>query len=151
MLYRCIYASTLSADITADAAPEVLREIERQSADNNLRKRVSGILLSTDRQFVQILEGSNRSLSGLIQALYGDPRHSHMVLMEFVAVERRVFPEWTMKWAPVKRRPELASPVWDPEKLTAQAILSLAKSVRAGLAPARPSVLRSQDALYLEG
>jgi hypothetical protein len=133
MLYRCIYASTLSPTIGDDAVFGLLSQIEEQSARNNARMKLSGILLSFDRHFMQVLEGSNRSISTLISTLCGDPRHTDMLLIELVAVERRVFPEWTMKWAPVKRRPDFAASAWNPDKLTAQAILSLAKSVRAGL------------------
>lgn len=129
----------------------MLAEIERQSARNNGRARVSGILLSTDRHFIQILEGTNRALSSLIGTLYLDERHTDMLLVELVAVERRVFPEWTMKWAPLKRRPEFAASVWHPDKLTAQAILSLAKRVRAGFSTtkAAPYPATAENEVYL--
>lgn len=133
MLYRCIYASTLSPTVSDDVVFDVLKEIEEQAARNNARRKLSGILLSIDRHFMQILEGSNRSISSLINALYRDPRHTDMLLVELIAAERRVFPEWTMKWAPLKRRPDFAASAWNPDKLNAQAIMSLAKSVRAGL------------------
>lgn len=151
MLYRCIYTSTLSPEFPDHAVPDVLAEIERQSAPNNGRARISGILLSTDRHFMQILEGTNRALSSLIGTLYLDERHTDMLLMEMVAVDRRVFPEWTMKWAPLKRRPDFAAPVWNPDKLTAQAILSLAKRVRAGLPTTRanPTAVPAGTDVYL--
>jgi len=151
VLYRCIYTSTLAPAVSDAAIPEVLAEIERQSAVNNGRARISGILLSTERHFMQILEGTNRALSSLIDNLYRDERHTDMLLMEMVSVERRVFPEWTMKWAPLKTRPEFAASVWNPDKLTAQAILHLAKRVRAGLPTTRaaPDLVPADTEVYL--
>lgn len=152
MLYRCIYASTLSPAIGDDAVFEVLKKIEEQSTRNNARMNLSGILLSVDRHFIQILEGSNRSISNLISTLYRDQRHADLLLVELIAAERRVFPEWTMKWAPLKRRPEFADSAWNPDKLSAKAILSLAKSVRAGLTTRSktPVARQSQTEVYLD-
>lgn len=152
MLYRCIYTSTLPPAIADDAIFDVLTEIEQQSSRNNARMKLSGILLSFDRTFLQILEGSNRSISALVGSLYRDPRHTDMLLVELVAADRRVFPEWTMKWAPLKRRPDFAASAWNPDKLTAQAILGLAKSVRAGLTTHRaaPAVSQTRAGVYLD-
>lgn len=135
MLYRCIYASKLSDAIDEHATFDTLTQIESQSARNNARLKLTGILLSVDRHFLQVLEGSNRSISALLGKLFTDARHSDMLLVELVPIERRLFPEWTMKWAPLKRRPEFVASGWTPENLKAPAILSLAKSIRAGINP----------------
>ncbi|PTM46463.1 BLUF domain-containing protein [Phreatobacter oligotrophus] len=135
MLYRCIYASKLSDAIDEHATFDTLTQIEGQSARNNARLKLTGILLSVDRHFLQVLEGSNRSISTLLGKLFTDQRHSDILLVELVPVDRRLFPEWTMKWAPLKRRPDFVASGWTPENLKAPAILSLAKSIRAGVNP----------------
>lgn len=138
MLYRCIYVSKLASDIGDDALRDVLAAIARTSSRNNRIMRLSGLLLSIDRMFIQILEGNNRQLTKLIGTLYGDDRHTDMAIVEFIAVERRIFPDWSMKVAPVRRRPEATVTDRGPEKLTAGAILNLAKAVRAGLKTTEP-------------
>jgi hypothetical protein len=133
MLYRCIYASRLAHSIDDASVESVLAKIEMDASRKNEALKLSGMLLSVDRHFMQILEGSNRAISALLGRLYSDQRHTDIILLEFIAVEHRIFPEWSMKSAPVKRRPDFAGSVWNSDKLTAQAILNLAKSIRAGL------------------
>ena len=133
MLYRCIYASRLADSVSDESTFETLSQIEAQSARNNAQMKLGGILLSVDRHFMQVLEGTNRSISALLGKLYVDQRHSDILLVELVPVDRRLFPDWTMKWAPLNRRPEFVASGWKPENLNAAAILSLAKSVRAGI------------------
>jgi hypothetical protein len=133
MLYRCIYASRLAQSIDDASVESVLAKIEADASRNNEALKLSGMLLSVDRHFMQILEGGNRAISSLLGRLYSDQRHTDIVILEFINVDHRVFPEWSMKSAPVKRRPDFVGSAWNSDKLTAQAILNLAKTIRAGL------------------
>jgi len=151
MLHRCIYVSKVSATIDNDSLRGTLMRIANTSYRKNKIARLSGILLSIDRQFMQILEGDNQTITALLGSIIGDDRHSDMAILEFIPTERRIFPEWSMKVAPVRRSSSTAVE-WGSNKITAGAILNLAKTVRAGLrAPGNSQALADMaEEVYID-
>ncbi len=72
------------SDILAEARPA------------NARDGVTGVLTAVDGWFVQIIEGSDAALDGLLAKLLRDPRHSDLMIIERRATAVRRFGDWDM-------------------------------------------------------
>lgn len=57
---------------------------------------LTGILLYSDRHFVQILEGENAVVNARFERIAADPRHHDVALILREETTERQFPKWTM-------------------------------------------------------
>jgi hypothetical protein len=73
-----------------------LNAIVHQAAVNNARAGVTGVLVSSDDAFIQLLEGPRQALSDLLRRLYADDRHRDIRLVDFRMIEKRVTGPWAM-------------------------------------------------------
>jgi hypothetical protein len=92
-LSRLLYFSRSAIDMGDSKA---LNAIVRQAAVNNARNGVTGVLVSSDDAFIQLLEGPRQALSDLLSRLYADPRHCDLRMVDFRMVEKRVTELWAM-------------------------------------------------------
>ncbi|WP_276309850.1 BLUF domain-containing protein [Chromatocurvus halotolerans] len=81
----------------------VLKEILQEASDRNMRRAVTGLLISDEEYFLQILEGRLAVLSGLFEKIYKDHRHYDVRLVLFHAVDSRLFKKWSMGSLPAAR------------------------------------------------
>lgn len=94
MLVRLIYISYASKDMS-DAD---IQQILEKSQINNKSRRVTGLLMYSERYFLQCLEGERRDVNQTYLRISGDPRHSKCVLIDYSEVSSRLFPTWSMDY-----------------------------------------------------
>lgn len=92
MLSQYLYIST---------APTLPREdvdaILDASARNNPVRGITGLLLFNGRNFLQLLEGEESEVLGLMETITADPRHSGVSILDRREISARSCPAWAMK------------------------------------------------------
>ena len=95
MVFQLAYCSVSNSDIT----PALLDDILTVSIRNNLREDVTGVLLSHDRMFFQVLEGDRDVVRRRFDRIDRDDRHGAIAVMCETEADSRCFPDWTMGFA----------------------------------------------------
>lgn len=93
MLVRLIYISYAHTEIS-EAELNVILE---QSRINNGKKKITGLLMNSDRYFFQCLEGERRDVNQTYLRIAADTRHAKCMLIDFSQVNSRLFPVWSME------------------------------------------------------
>lgn len=75
---------------------EALLALLQQSLNNNRRLGVTGLLLYSNRTFLQALEGDENVVGPLYEKIMRDPRHTDIKSLNRKSIERRQYEEWTM-------------------------------------------------------
>ncbi len=90
---------------TSMAAPQFdatqLEPLLKQARDNNQRIAVTGMLLYSDGNFFQVLEGEEPLLFKLFEIISTDSRHRKVVKILQEPIARRAFSDWSMGFAEV--------------------------------------------------
>lgn len=95
MVYQLAYCSIATPGFT----PEVLDAILVTARRHNGRHGLTGVLMYSNRQFFQILEGDRSSVSALMGRIAKDPRHKAVTIMWEGEVDERSFSDWSMGYA----------------------------------------------------
>ena len=90
---RLIYRSTCSASFLPN---EDLRSLVHQSADHNAEQGITGLLLLSGDQFLQVLEGPDTAVNRLFNRIIRDTRHHDVALIAFEQIGPRYFDDWCM-------------------------------------------------------
>ena len=91
-MLQLVYASAA----TPQFSPDDLLGILRVSRRNNTAVGVTGALLYSGGNFMQVLEGPEGRVIGTFQRIQKDPRHRGLLVMLRQTIEERQFPEWSM-------------------------------------------------------
>ena len=89
-LFQVVYHSISLTD--ADGEKEILKT----SRLNNMKKSISGCLISSNGEFLQILEGPRPVIMDLIALIQTDKRHKEFSIMKMCMIKERMFENWTM-------------------------------------------------------
>ncbi len=92
MLVRCLYASR----IPKAQSPAALRAILESSRKNNTKHGITGILVSTNDSFIQVLEGGRSQVCETYNHIAQDKRHSDVTILSFEEITQRNFEGWSM-------------------------------------------------------
>jgi hypothetical protein len=92
LLSHLLYVSAAAAGVNRGA----VTTIHRQSAANNAKRGVTGLLLYGRGNFIQLLEGDLTVVTDLYAKVARDPRHADVRTLFAGPAERRVFPSWAM-------------------------------------------------------
>lgn len=92
-LMRLIYRS----DATQPVDRKMLRDIESTSQQYNQAHEITGLLVATDHQFLQVLEGPREALNQLYLRIVQDPRHRNCIILTYHKLVRRGFEAWSMR------------------------------------------------------
>jgi hypothetical protein len=96
-LVRLAYISTwLLADDPNERRQ--VADILLTSRRNNDESEVTGVLLATDHNFSQVLEGERQAVEATYERIARDPRHKDIVLILYESIEVRRFPDWAMAY-----------------------------------------------------
>ncbi|MDP8222681.1 MAG: BLUF domain-containing protein [Candidatus Lernaella stagnicola] len=77
---------------------EEIGRLAVQSAEDNVEREITGVLMTSGGMFFQVIEGPDAVIDELYAKITGDPRHKHVLLLSAEAgVETRIFPDWAMK------------------------------------------------------
>ena len=135
-LYQLFYQSQATGSLPA---LEQLRAILDHSRAYNAAQHITGVLLSSEGYFVQLLEGPEAAVRTLYASIKQDPRHRRVRLVREQAVARRSFPHWHMGFGQVAAA-ELARVVQAVQlrttgrtpRLTDSTLRTLWQAIRAG-------------------
>jgi Sensors of blue-light using FAD len=93
--------TVLSQYLYISTAPTLGREevdaILATSARNNPARGITGLLLFNGRNFLQLLEGEESEVAGLMERITNDPRHSGVSVLDHRGIDVRTCPDWAMK------------------------------------------------------
>jgi hypothetical protein len=91
-LHQIIYISTANPDLTEDALLELLAASQRRNAERD----ITGLLLHSDGNIIQVIEGPETVIKALYRKIAGDSRHRGVALISSRAVKHRDFPNFKM-------------------------------------------------------
>ncbi len=94
-MYYLIYISTAVRPM----GQEDLVEILTKSRDNNLRDKITGLLLYADGNFIQVLEGTRENVLATYYKIILDVRHKNIIKLVSDPLAKRVFSNWSMGFA----------------------------------------------------
>ena len=95
MLFHLIYVSTSVLPMTEDQLETLLRQCRARNGG----KRVTGMLLYKNGQFVQVLEGAEPDVMEIFRDIEDDLRHKGVDVLRAEYIQHRDFPDWTMGFA----------------------------------------------------
>lgn len=84
------------------SVPE-LASFLKKIRDKNLADSITGLLLYSDGNFMQLIEGSDEAVSRTFSRIQSDPRHKGIIKLLDEAIDQRVFPDWKMAFLRVTR------------------------------------------------
>ncbi len=93
-LHRLIYLSR--STLAAETRAAELQAILNRSRKANHLAGITGILLSSRGYFCQVIEGMLQPLELLFETIQLDARHTDVTVLEFAAVQQRLFADWHM-------------------------------------------------------
>ena len=89
-----VYSSTAASPFT-DAELAALLTVSRH---NNARAGLTGMLITRQDRFLQVLEGPEPQVEALMTKISGDSGHHDVRILLKETIEQRQFPEWTMSF-----------------------------------------------------
>ena len=94
VLKRVRYISEFSGVLS----PDELRQVAADSARNNKREQITGLLISAENLFFQLLEGPPEAVDECYRRIKEDPRHTNVLFLGMeVGDLDRLCPDWDMK------------------------------------------------------
>lgn len=97
-LYRLIYTSSRRAKCDDTEIEKILNSCKK----NNPHENISGILLHSEKRFVQYLEGDKDKIMELFENIKQDSRHGGVNLRDYSPISEKKFPSWNMGYKDVK-------------------------------------------------
>ena len=91
-MYRIVYVSAA----THSFSKTDLLELLAKAREKNQRLGITGMLLYKDGDFIQLLEGDQQAVKGLLNTISADPRHTGTIVMIEEEVDGRLFGDWSM-------------------------------------------------------
>lgn len=99
---RLIYKSKVSPELKE---PGKLKDLAEKASSNNLELGVTGLLLLTGDQILQVLEGPGRFVNQLYNRIINDPRHTEVELISYERVDAALFYDWNMRFMDLRKMP----------------------------------------------
>lgn len=89
-----------------------INDLLKVSRANNLENNITGLLLYSDGNFMQIIEGLKDDVDKTYQKIVNDTRHKNIILIANKAIKERSFVDWNMGFSVVdpkflKKHPEI--------------------------------------------
>ena len=91
-LHQIIYISTANRELTEDALLELLSASQKRNA----AKEITGLLLHSDGNIIQVIEGPEAAAKALYEKIAADNRHRGVTLISSRSIDQRDFPEFKM-------------------------------------------------------
>ncbi len=92
-MYRLIYKSKSIQEIDWQTVEDILHASEK----GNEEHEISGLLLSTNTHFLQIIEGKYEDVNDIFMKIAKDERHNQIKLICFEVIDARLFSGWGMR------------------------------------------------------
>jgi hypothetical protein len=100
-IFQLLYLSSARPELTEDALLKILSESQKRNAS----REITGLLLHSDGNIIQIIEGTESTVEALFSKIESDSRHNQVMVLSRKFVESRDCPEFKMgfKRASVQR------------------------------------------------
>jgi len=98
-LHRLVYTSVRKPNCTDEEIRKILASCEK----NNPGKNITGVLLHSDKRFIQYIEGDGETIRNLYDHIEDDPRHAGVNLRSFEQIPERKFGSWHMGYKDVSK------------------------------------------------
>jgi Xaa-Pro aminopeptidase len=92
MIFQLCYLSTAARDMQREDLVDLLRVSRRKNEELG----ITGLLLYSGDQFIQLLEGDETAVRALYALIAKDERHCDVTLVYEEHAEARECPDWTM-------------------------------------------------------
>jgi len=99
MVFQLVYLSYGQNDLTANH----LQEIARHAAEKNQTLNITGILLYSEGNILQVLEGAEEVVENLFSKIVDDDRHAGAIVMLRKHADKREFGHWSMGFRAVEK------------------------------------------------
>jgi hypothetical protein len=127
-LVQLIYVSSEKRPLSDDELDKILESCVRQ----NTLSGVTGMLLYSEGNFLQVLEGSEAAIEETYQRICQDARHTNFFLLSKEEIPQREFSAWQMGFRRLSKLDAKNSPDYaplfengfDPQQLTTQSGLA---------------------------
>jgi len=96
-MIHIIYASVETQDFSSAQLTELLQKARVKNEDLHL----TGMLLYSDGNFFQVLEGEPDSVDGMYKKLQLDKRHRQLTMIVREPIAKRYFADWSMGFSSV--------------------------------------------------
>ena len=125
LLIRAVYLSEVNI-AGSELLPQI-RAIHEVATRRNGEAGITGVLLFSDRFFLQMLEGPRLRVTETLGRIFADHRHDNIRLCRAEEVHSRMFPNWSMRL--VDRDPNFRlndrQQVFDPSMASADEIVAM--------------------------
>ena len=91
-LIHLVYVSFANKSLTEKELESLLTEIRKKNAQQN----VTGLLLYNDLNFIQVIEGTKKTIHKVFNSIEQDSRHTNVVKLLEEPIKKRAFPDWSM-------------------------------------------------------
>lgn len=92
MLSHLVYVSARTPKCTEEEIQKILDSCRK----NNSGLGITGVLLYSNAQFVQYIEGDYKTLIALYDKIKKDDRHKNAIMISSAPIPERIFPSWQM-------------------------------------------------------
>lgn len=91
-LYELVYTSVPTRDLSSSELETLLKRAQL----NNDTHGITGMLAFDGQRFMQILEGTEETVSALYKLIETDPRHTDVEVLHQSNMTKRAYSDWTM-------------------------------------------------------
>ena len=98
-VYQLIYVSSAIEDFS----DEVLLNLLEKSRHNNAQQQITGFLLYSEGNIIQLLEGEKQRVEALLSIIKDDARHDNIIVLCRCETEQREFADWRMGFKKLDR------------------------------------------------
>ena len=92
MLSQLTYVSNRTSICTDAEIENILASCKK----NNPTLKITGVLLYSNKKFIQMVEGDAELITSLFDKIKLDNRHSNCTLISLGAIKEKTFPSWHM-------------------------------------------------------
>lgn len=92
MLTQLVYVSNRKPNCTDEEIEKILAACKK----NNPPLNITGVLLYSDKKFIQMVEGDSKIVTELYDKIKLDPRHSNTMMISYGPIKEKSFPSWHM-------------------------------------------------------
>lgn len=94
-MHRIVYLSSATGDLDEQQLKNLLLHSRRK----NQARAITGLLLVSEGEFLQVLEGERYAVEQLYAIIARDIRHTHVYKLADGPIPGRSFPDWSMGFA----------------------------------------------------
>lgn len=85
--HSLLYISTVSRDLDVSSIKSILKH----AVESNIRSHISGFLLFSNNNFIQLLEGDEQVVTSTYQRIITDSRHDNIIVLLREQISQRNF------------------------------------------------------------